>query len=80
MPQIGELIESDTISSRWRDETFHSQFNSLVTSLKYLEDNCVVLVRERNIASEAEMLDLLKKIVQDSRNYDEIARARLLKL
>jgi hypothetical protein len=80
MPQISELIEFDTSSSRWRDQDFYRQFSSLVTSLKDLEGNCVLLVRERGIASEAEMVDLLKKIVQDSRNYDEIARARLLKL
>ena len=80
MPQIGELIEFDTRSPRWHDQDFYQKFRSLVTSLKHLEDDSVALVREKYIASEAEMLDLLEEIVNNSRSYDEEARGRLLEL
>jgi len=80
MTQIGELIEFDSRSGRWRDQDFYLQFRSLVSCLKRLEDNCVALVREGYVASEAEMMDLLKEASRTSREYDETARARLLTL
>lgn len=80
MTQIVEIIEIDSNSLRWRDQSFYDQFRSLVAGLKQLEGTSVGLVREGFIASEAEMLDLLRHIVKVSTEYGSAARDHLLRL